>query len=124
MLDKCQRPSRRTIGGNIVDLRRVGKGGSAPPLPNNGSQLSHFRLLRLALMAPREERGREICRIAVTFRRAGAVFWGVWGRLPPPSVKKPGCVTEHPENDSENDQKRERTQHPQCRENPAPHGQR
>src|SRR5260370_19931716 len=106
ILDKCQTLSRRTIGGNIVDLRRVGKGGSAPPLPNNGSQLSHFRLLRLALMAPREERGREICRIAVTFRRAGSFLWRIRVRLHHLPIKMPGGMTEHRQNDSETDEER------------------
>ena len=44
-------------------------------------------LLRLALTAPREEIGREICRIAVSFRRAGLFLWRIWDPARPPSDK-------------------------------------
>src|SRR6476660_8792065 len=79
-------------------------------------------LLRPALTAPREERGREVCRIAVTFGRAGLFLWRVGVRLHHLPIKMPGGMTEHRQNDTETDEERQRTDHQQCRNNQPPHG--
>src|ERR1700738_5718171 len=70
-------------------------------------------LLRLALMTPREERGREICRIAVSFRRAGLFLWRIRIWLHHLPIKMPGGMTEHRQNDSETDEERQRNAHQQ-----------
>jgi hypothetical protein len=57
-------------------------------------------------MAPREQRGREICRIAVTHRRAGLFLWGIRVGLHQLPIKMPGGMTEHREDDSETDEER------------------
>src|SRR5258706_5620628 len=69
-----------------VSLECGSYGHDGPPL----------RLASLAslLATPWEERGRKICRIAVTYRRAGAFFLGGLGRAPPPPLKKAGGMTE------------------------------
>src|SRR6266404_8778354 len=78
--------------------------------------------LRLALMAPWEERGREICRIAVSLRRAGFFLWRIRIRLHHLPIKMPGGMTEHRQNDSETDEERYRTDHQQHRNNQPPRG--
>ena len=55
---------------------------------------------QLALTAPREERGREIRRIAMTLRRARRFFRGIRVRLHHLPIKMPGGMTEHGQNDS------------------------
>src|SRR5258705_13852994 len=63
-------------------------------------------LASFALTAPGEERGREVCRIAVSFRRAGLFLWRVRVRLHHLPIKMPGGMTEHRQNDSETDEER------------------
>src|SRR4029077_1095397 len=46
--------------------------------------------LLLPFTAPGEERSREIRRIAVTYRRAGLLLWGIRVGLHQPPVKMPG----------------------------------
>jgi len=60
----------------------------------------------LALAAPREEGGREICRVAVTYRRAGLFFRRVRVGLHQFPIQMPGGMTEHWKNDSETDEER------------------
>src|SRR6266404_2626511 len=76
----------------------------------------------LALTAPGEERSREICRIAVTLRRAGLFLRRIRIWLQHLPIKMPGGMTEHRQNDSETDEERYRTDHQQCRNNQPPHG--
>jgi hypothetical protein len=64
-----------------------------------------YHLLSL-LMAPGEERSREISRIAVTYRRAGLLLWGIRVRLHHLPIEMPGGMTEHWQNDGEPDEKR------------------
>jgi hypothetical protein len=70
------------------------------------SRFFPFSPLRLALAAPREEGGREICRVAVTYRRAGLFFRRVRVGLHQLPIKMPGGMTEHWKNDSETDEER------------------
>src|ERR1700738_4341943 len=79
-------------------------------------------LLRLALTAPREEIGREICRIAVSFRRAGLFLWRIRVWLHHLSIKMPGGMTEHRQNDRKTDEDRQRTDHQQHRKDQPPSG--
>src|SRR5256885_15483303 len=81
-------------------------------------------LLRPALTAPREERGREVCRIAVSFREARLFLWRIRIWFHPLPIKMPGGVTEHRQNDSEPDEERQRTDHQQHRNNQPPRGPR
>jgi len=63
--------------------------------------------LLLALTAPREERGREIRSIAVSFSRRAGLFLRrirVWLHHLP--IKIPGGMTEYRQNDSEADEER------------------
>src|SRR5438046_5224402 len=69
-----------------------------PPRPTS--------LASLALTAPREQRSREICRIAVSFRRAGLLLRRIRIRLNHLPIKMPGGMTEHRQNDSETDEER------------------
>src|ERR1700730_4193269 len=78
----------------------------------------------LALTTPREERGREICRIAMTYRWAGLFLWGIRVRLHQLPIKMPGGMTEHRQNDGETDEERHRTDHQQSRTNQPPYGHR
>src|ERR1700730_11687879 len=73
-------------------------------------------------MTPREERGREIRRIAMTYRWAGLFLWGIRVRLHHLPIKMPGGMTEHRQNDSETDEERERTDYQQDRNNQPPCG--
>src|SRR5258706_6778105 len=95
------------VFGRQVSLECGSYGHDGPPL----------RLASLAslLATPWEEGGRKICRIAVTYRRAGRFFLGVRVRVHPPPLKKPGGMTEHPPNDNENDPQRERNDQQQER---------
>ena len=79
-----------------VSLECGSYGHDGPPL----------RLTSLAslLTAPGEERSREIRRIAVTYRRAGLLLWGIRVRLHHLPIKVPGGMTEHRQNDSETDE--------------------
>src|SRR5260370_17064808 len=63
----------------------------------------------LALMTPREERGREIRRIAMTYRWAGLFLRGVPVRLHHLPIKMPGRMTEHRQNERQTDEARYRT---------------
>jgi hypothetical protein len=74
-------------------------GGAIPVFP--------FSLLRrLALAAPREEGGREICRIAVTYRLAGLFLRRGRVGLHQLSIEMPGGMTEHRKDNSETDEER------------------
>jgi hypothetical protein len=55
----------------------------------------------LPLTAPGEERSREIRRIAVTYRRAGLLLWGIRVGLHHLPIKMPGGMTEHRQNNGE-----------------------
>src|SRR6266436_892604 len=89
---------------------------------HDGPPLRLTSLASLALTAPGEERGREICRIAVTFRRAGLFLWRIRIWLHHLPIKMPGGMTEHRQNDSETDEERQRTDHQQHRNNQSPRG--
>src|SRR5258705_13995902 len=82
---------------------------------HDGPPLRLTSLASLALTAPGEERGREVCRIAVSFRRAGVFLWSVRVRLHHLPIKMPGGMTEHRQNDSETDEEKKRTEHQQQR---------
>src|ERR1700737_5182701 len=87
----------------------------------DGPPLRLTSLASLALTAPREERGREIRRIAVSFRRRAEVFLRrirVWLHHLP--IKMPGGMTEHRQNDSARDEERERTDAREQRKNQPP----
>src|SRR5260221_14710085 len=89
---------------------------------HDGPPLRLTSLASLALTAPREERGREIRRIAVSFRRQAGLFLPrirVWLHHLP--IKMPGGMTEHRQNDSETEEKREPTQPQQHPNNQPPH---
>jgi hypothetical protein len=61
----------------------------------------------LALTAPREERGRKIRSIAVSFpRRPGLFLRGIRVWLQHLPIKIPGGMTEYRQNDSEADEER------------------
>src|ERR1700738_3362149 len=60
--------------------------------------------LRLALTAPREEIGREICRIAVSFRRLGLFLRRIRIWLHHLPIKMPGGMAEQRQNDSKNNE--------------------
>src|SRR5258706_15820792 len=94
------------VFGSQVSLECGSYGHDGPPLRLTS-------LASLALTTPREERGREICRIAVTYRRAGRFFWGVRGRPPPPPLKKAGGQAARPEKDKPHDEERRGNEHPQ-----------
>src|SRR5258705_1508514 len=78
------------VFGSQVSLECGSYGHDGPPL----------RLASLAslLATPWEERGRKICRIAVTYRREGLVFLGVRVRVHPPPPKNAPGVTERQPN--------------------------
>jgi hypothetical protein len=59
-----------------------------------------YHLLSL-LTAPGEERSREIRRIAVTYRGAGLLLWGIRVGLHHLPIEMPGGMTEHRKNDGE-----------------------
>src|SRR5258707_13341858 len=60
---------------------------------HDGPPLRLTSLASLALAAPREERGREVCRVAVSYRRGNVLFIGsaVLGR-PLPVEKDAGTA--------------------------------
>src|SRR5712671_6503536 len=61
----------------------------------------------LALPAPWEQGGREVCRIAVSFlRRAGLFLWRIRIWLHHLAIDMPRGMTEHRQNDSETDEER------------------
>src|SRR5882762_1136896 len=103
------------VFGSQVSLECGSYGHDGPPLRLTS-------LASLALTAPGEERGREVCRIAVSFRRAGLFLWRVRVRLHHLPIKMPGGMTEHRQNDSETDEERQRADHQQDRDNQPPHG--
>ncbi len=83
-----------------------GRNSPVPAIREQRIDLRLTSLASLALTAPREERGREVCRIAVSFRRAGLFLprIRIWlNHLP---IKMPGGMTEHRQNDSETDEER------------------
>src|SRR6267143_1314004 len=88
----------------------------------DGPPLRLTSLASLALTAPREEIGREICRIAVSFRRAGLFLWRIQVWLDHLPIKMPGGMTEHRQNDRETDEERQRTDHQQHRNDQPPSG--
>src|ERR1700676_4136911 len=98
-----------------VSLECGSYGHDRPPL-----QLTS--LASLALTTPREERGREVCRIAVSFRRARLFLWRIRVRLHHLPIKMPGGMTEHRQNDSKTDEERQRTNRQQHRNNQPPRG--
>lgn len=63
--------------------------------------------LLLALAAPREEIRREIRGIALPLRRGRRFVWRIRIRLDHPPIKVPGGMTEHRQDDSETDEKRQ-----------------
>src|SRR6201997_3121542 len=69
----------------------------------------------LALTAPGEERSGEVRRIAVTYRRAGLLLWGIRVGLHYLPIKMPGGMTEHRQNDGEPYEEGERTDREQYR---------
>jgi hypothetical protein len=78
-------------------------------MPKSSARIRALRLTSLAslaLTAPREERSREICRIAVPFRRAGLFLRRIRIWLHQLPIKMPGGMTEHRQNDSEADEER------------------
>src|SRR6516164_4883370 len=78
-------------------------------------------LLQLPLTAPREEVGREICRIAVPFfRRLRSFLDRIGVRLQRPPIQMPRGMTEHWQNDRETDEERQRPEHQQRRDNQSP----
>src|SRR6266849_1841982 len=89
---------------------------------HDGPPVRLASLASLALTAPGEERGGEVCRIAVSFRRAGLFLWRIRIWLQHLPIKMPGGMTEHRQNDSETDEERYRTDHQQCRNNQPPRG--
>jgi len=95
-----------TIGPERGGFDRKRLGARVGIAHQGSGAIPAFPLLRLALMTPREERGRKICRIAVTNRRPGLLLWGIrvgFHHLP---IKMPGSMTEHRQNDSETDEER------------------
>src|SRR6476660_2149223 len=102
------------VFGSQVSLECGSYGHDGPPL----------RLASLAslLATPWEERGREICRIAVTYRRARLFCWRIRVRLHHLPIKMPGGMTEHRQNDRETDEERQRTDHQQHRNDQPPSG--
>src|ERR1700676_4223296 len=73
---------------------------------HHGPPLRLTSLASLALTAPGEERGREVRRIAMSFRRAGLFLWRIRIWLHHLPIKMPGGMTEHRQNDSETDEER------------------
>jgi hypothetical protein len=65
-----------------------------------------FNHYELALAAPREEIGREIRGVAVSFPQVGFFLWRVGIRLHHLPVQMPGGMTEHRQNDGETDEGR------------------
>src|SRR5450631_55378 len=84
---------------------------------HDGPPLWLASLASLALTAPREEIGREIRRIAGSFRRVGLFLRRIRIRLHHLPIKMPGGMTEHRQNDGETDEERQRTDHQQDRNN-------
>ena len=80
-----------------VSLQCGSYGHDGPPLQLTSLVLS-------PLTAPGEERSREIRRIAVTYRRAGLLLWGIRVGLHHLPIKMPGGMTEHRQNDAETDE--------------------
>src|SRR5258705_12272850 len=89
---------------------------------HDGPPLRLTSLASLALTASGEERGREICGIAMSFRRARVFLWRVRVRLHHLPIKMPGGMTEHRQKDNETDEEREGTDHQQCSNNQPPPG--
>src|SRR5260370_25611107 len=102
------------VFGSQVSLECGSYGHDGPPLRLTS-------LASLALTAPGEERGREVCRIAVSFRRAGVFFLRVRVWLHHLPVKMPGGMTEHPPTDSRTAKERGRTPHNTCPNKQPPH---
>jgi hypothetical protein len=65
-----------------------------------------FNHYELALAAPREEIGREICRVAVPFPQARLLLWRIGIRLHHLPVQMPGGMAEDRQNDGETDEER------------------
>src|SRR5258705_12650059 len=80
------------VFGSQVSLECGSYGHDGPPL----------RLASLAslLATPWEERGRKICRIAGTYRRAGPLVRGGGAQAPPPPVKKASGAEHQPPGDN------------------------
>ena len=74
---------------------------SVGAMDSNGPPLRLTNLVSLALTAPGEERSGEIRGIAVTYRRAGLLLWGIRVGLHYLPIKMPGGMTEHRQNDGE-----------------------
>src|SRR5260370_6811070 len=79
------------VFGSQVSLECGSYGHDGPPLRLTS-------LASLALTAPREEIGREICRIAVSFRRAGVFLWRIRVWVRPLPIKKPRGRARHRHN--------------------------
>src|SRR5258705_12794920 len=81
---------------------------------HHGPPLRLASLASLALTAPREERGREVCRVAVSsLRRAGVFLWRIRIWLHHPPIEMPSGMTRHRHNHPETDEERQRTDNQQ-----------
>src|SRR6202011_2491782 len=96
---------------NVLDVFRSQVSLECGSYGHHGPPLRLTTLASLALTAPGEERGREVRRIAMSFRRAGLFLWRIRIRLHHLPIKMPGGMTEHRQNDGETDEEREGTDH-------------
>ena len=95
--------SSRTAPSQLLGHEHVT--GSADCRVRSAARL-RFNHYELALAAPREEIGREIRSVAVSFPQVGVFLWRVGIRLHHFPVEMPGGMAEHRQNDGETDEER------------------
>ena len=88
-------------------LRRPSCWDDAHVTESGDCRVDPFNHYELALAAPREEIGREIRRVAVSFPQASFFLWRVGIRLHHFAVQMPGGMTEHRQNHRETDEERQ-----------------
>src|SRR5258708_31523071 len=87
---------------------------------HDGPPLRLTSLASLALTAPWEEGGREVCRIAVSYWRGGLLFWRSPSLLHKPPVKKAPGKTQHPHKDAHTQPERQGNDHQHAADQPPP----